>query len=59
MILGLKFPVASMDTGRAHAQKIAKVLQLMVVSEQAPTKVVQCSCEPRAIYEKIRQGCFD
>ena len=59
IILGLKFPIANIERGLGYAQKIVNVLQLITVSEQTPTKVLQCACEPRAIYEKIRQGCFD
>ena len=59
IVLAFQFPRAGFEIGQQNATKIAKTLGVAVIKEQQPTKVMQCSCEPRDIYEKMRHGCFD
>ena len=54
----LKFSVSSVDKVQRVVTQICHVLSLRCVQVDQGDIVVDCACEPKQIYEKIRDHCF-
>ena len=57
--LGLEFLPQESMKAKEIIQKISTMLKINFLEGQSFDKVVQCACEPRAVYETIRDECLE